>query len=71
MISRKKLAISHNMCYTVVEAYSNHSYNGNLLDLIQGHGYMLASTTPEKFVKNENLETKEEFIWNGKAENIG
>jgi hypothetical protein len=24
MISRKKLAISHNMCYTVVEAYSNH-----------------------------------------------
>ena len=38
-----------------VEAYSNHSYNGNLLDLIQGHGYILEGT------ELEPLEVKTEF----------
>ena len=38
-----------------VEAYSSGSYDGNLLDLIQGHGYILEGT------KLEPLEIKTEF----------
>ena len=45
-----------------VEAYSNHSYDGNLLDLIQGHGYILEGTALEPLEVKTNFNDINEVV---------
>lgn len=45
-----------------LNAYHNRSYDGNLLDLIQGHGVMLDGTQPQKIVKKTSFNKIQDVI---------
>lgn len=45
-----------------VDAYTNRVYEGNLLDLIQGHGWTRANIEDKKLVKRKKANSEEEII---------
>ena len=45
-----------------LKAYYNESYDGNLLDLVQGHGYQFDGTKNKKIIKKDNFDSIDDII---------